>query len=60
MTREEFDNTQFTGQMNFKVLKNGNVYELVAVAFGEALIALDDCNDIDNPTWYRCESVELV
>lgn len=58
MTREEFNNTQWGANMRLK--NKRGIFDLVAVAFEEALVALDDCNDIDNPTWYRCESVELV
>ena len=59
MTREEFNNTKWGA--GIKCTVEGSVpYDVVSVVFGEALIALDDCDDIDNPSWYRCESVELV
>lgn len=60
MTREEFDNTKFTAKMDFQVLITGNIYGLIAVSFGEGLIALDDSFDPEVTSWYRCESVELV
>ena len=59
MTREEFNNTRWGASTKCKHPEHG-VLDVVSVNFGEALIALDDCGDINNPSWFRCESVELV
>lgn len=58
MTREEFNNTQWG--VKTKCIVNGIECDIVSIDFGEALIALDVFDDVDNPTWFRCESVELV
>jgi len=58
MTREEFNNTGFTGKMKMKY--QGRIYDVISVDFGEALFgySLDgSCVDL---SWCRCENVELV
>ena len=59
MTREEFNSTKWGANMKCNHPQFGEL-DVVSVNFGEALIALDDCGDPGDPSWYRCESVELV
>ena len=59
MTREEFNGTNFGANCLMMVLETGKYYDLVSLNFKEGLVALDDCDDIDNPSWYRCESVKI-
>jgi hypothetical protein len=60
MTREEFNKIGFSGDMMFRVTETDEVYNVVSVDFGESLVALDVFDDIEDPKWYRCESVELL
>lgn len=59
MTREEFNSTKWGAGMKCTV--EGSVpYDVVSVNFGEALVGLDCFDDVDDLSWYRCESVEIV
>lgn len=58
MTIDEFNNTGFGGGM-FAIYRGGK-YPISAVAFDEALLALDDVVDGgEYPSWVRCENVEI-
>jgi len=58
MTREQFNNTQFTASMKFKY-KDGETYPIVAIDFEECLFGLDRYGDLNDLAWVRCESGEL-
>ena len=56
MTKEEFDNTGFTGLM--KVEHREKVYDLMSVNFEERLIAFNIDTD-DDLYCVRCENVTI-
>jgi hypothetical protein len=59
MTIEEFNQTGFGPRM-FATYRGG-VYPISAVAFDEALLALEGVvEDAEHPSWVRCEHVEIV
>lgn len=63
MTREEFNKTRFSANMN--VSYRGGKYGVVSVNFYEALLGIIDGEvtgdeSADDLTWVRCESVELL
>lgn len=59
MTREEFNNVSWGANSKCKV--SGSVpYDVVSVNFVEALVGLNCYDDVNDLSWYRCESVELV
>lgn len=58
MTQEEFNKTSFGN--GDKVEYNKKIYLVHSVDFIEALFAIDVCNDIENLSWVRCESVEFI
>lgn len=59
MTIDEFNNTGFGGGM-FAMYK-GKKFPIFAVAFDEALIALDGVvQGSEHPHWVRCENIELT
>jgi len=61
MTIEEFNNTGFSGKMQFTY--KGRARDLASVNFEEALIGLvEDClgSDEGDIEWVRCDNAELV
>lgn len=59
MNIEEFDNTQWKPGM--RAMYKGNKHNIVACEFNEGLVALEGvASGSDEPSWVRCESIELV
>ena len=58
MKIEEFNNTGFGSGM--KAIYDGDTYSVSSVNFKEALVAIVDLNDFDEPMWVRCENIDLV
>ena len=59
MTVDEFNSTEFGCGM-FAMYKGGK-YPIASCDFDECLIGLDGVvQGSDDPTWVRCENVELV
>jgi len=59
MSIDEFNSTRWGAGM-FAVYQ-GEKYQIAACDFGEALVALSGVTlGTDEPTWVRCESVQVV
>lgn len=61
MTLEEFKNTRMGAGDKFKYIKDGNIYDIVALDFDEALFAYWPENKQQETMWWvRCESAEFI
>lgn len=59
MTIDEFNNTKWSGGMF--AMYRGQKFPIASCIFDEALVGLDGVTlGSDEPTWVRCESIELV
>jgi len=54
MTRDEFNKQSF-GRGD-KLNYDGCDRDIISVSFTEGIFGIDDCDDIDNLSWVRCES----
>lgn len=61
MTLEEFKKTRMGAGDKFKYSKDGNIYDIVALDFDEALFAYWPENQQQETMWWvRCENVEFI
>jgi len=63
MTIEEFDNTEWTGQM--KCEYKGKGFDIVLVDFEEKIIAINETDTLDYEgypilDWKRCENITII
>jgi len=58
MTREEFNNQSIGAGDKFKY--KDDIRDIISINFSEGLFAIDEFDDIENPTWVRCESGEFI
>jgi len=58
MTKNDFFSSRYG--YGDKVCYKGNIYLVYSADFEEALFAIDLCNDPENLSWVRCESVEFI
>lgn len=63
MTKEEFNNQGFGAGDKAKYNKDGNIYDVASVDFGEQLIGLlmnISGGEPDGISWVRCENVDYI
>jgi len=58
MTIEEFNNMSWGA--GGKVIYDCNECDVISVNFAEALLGIDEFDDIDNLSWVRCENIEII